>query len=62
MPIIPPVTTAVRPLKSSWFKQSLREAPQIIMAGPASTGLQRVVDFSPGRRPVHIVNPDAWPG
>jgi hypothetical protein len=32
MPIMPPVTTAVRPLKSSWFKLSLPEAPQIIMA------------------------------
>ena len=28
----------------------------------ASAGLQSIVDFSLGRRPVHIVNPDAWPG
>ena len=28
----------------------------------ASAGLQSVVDYSLGRRPVHIVNPDAWPG
>jgi len=27
----------------------------------ASTGLQSVVDFSLGRRPAHIVNPEAWP-
>ena len=28
----------------------------------ASAGLQSVVDVSLGRRPVHIVNPEAWPG
>ena len=28
----------------------------------ASAGLQSIVDFSLGRRPVHIVNPDAWQG
>ncbi len=28
----------------------------------ASAGLQSIVDFSLGRRPVHIVNPDAWAG
>jgi phosphoglycerate dehydrogenase-like enzyme len=27
----------------------------------ASAGLQSIVDFSLGRRPVHIVNPQAWP-
>jgi D-3-phosphoglycerate dehydrogenase len=27
----------------------------------ASDGLQSVVDFSLGRRPVHVVNPEAWP-
>jgi len=27
----------------------------------ASAGLQGVVDFSLGRRPAHIVNPEAWP-
>ena len=27
----------------------------------ASSGLQGVVDFSLGRRPAHIVNPEAWP-
>jgi phosphoglycerate dehydrogenase-like enzyme len=26
----------------------------------ASSGLQSVVDFSLGRRPAHIVNPEAW--
>jgi phosphoglycerate dehydrogenase-like enzyme len=26
----------------------------------ASTGLQSVVDFSLGRRPAHVVNPEAW--
>ena len=27
----------------------------------ASSGLQGVVDFSLGRRPAHIVNPEVWP-
>jgi phosphoglycerate dehydrogenase-like enzyme len=26
----------------------------------ASSGLQSIVDFSLGRRPMHVVNPDAW--
>ena len=28
----------------------------------ATSGLQSVVDYSLGRRPLHIVNPEAWPG
>jgi D-3-phosphoglycerate dehydrogenase len=26
----------------------------------ASSGLQGIVDFSLGRRPAHVVNPEAW--
>jgi phosphoglycerate dehydrogenase-like enzyme len=28
----------------------------------AATGLQSIVDFSLGRRPVHVVNPEALAG